>query len=153
MTFITVGIKVSCLLRFTLAANSGAHVSQFRDGSLISCWSRIRKFVTYREHIDRQTHRENNYRGHSNPMDRWVEWANIGVSAILGCVLLAISLYQGIVKVLPCQQKTYNTIYSYSSVYYAFIQYSKIQYKTLLHQPIEHFCFSYIDKQTDTFLF
>ena len=26
---------------------------------------------------------------------------------ILGCLLLAISLYQGIVKVLPCWQKTY----------------------------------------------
>ena len=48
MTFITVCGKVSCLLRFTLTANSGAHISQFRDGSLILCWSRIRKFVTYR---------------------------------------------------------------------------------------------------------
>ena len=36
MIFITVGIKVSCLLRFTLAANSVAHTSQFSDGGLIS---------------------------------------------------------------------------------------------------------------------
>ena len=38
--------KVSCLLRFTPAANSRAHTSQFGDGGLILCWSRIRKFVT-----------------------------------------------------------------------------------------------------------
>jgi len=29
MTFIIVGVEVSCLLRFTLAANSVAHTSQF----------------------------------------------------------------------------------------------------------------------------
>ena len=47
MTFITVGVKVSCLLRFTPAANLVAHTSQLRDGGLILCWRRIRKFVTY----------------------------------------------------------------------------------------------------------
>ena len=40
--------KVSCLLRFTPATNSGAHTLQFRDCGLILYWSRIRKFVTYR---------------------------------------------------------------------------------------------------------
>ena len=50
MTFITVRVKVSCLLRFTPAANAVAHISQFGDGGLILCWSRIRKNVTQREH-------------------------------------------------------------------------------------------------------
>ena len=50
MIFITVGVKVSCLLRFTLATNSVAHTLQFHDNGLILCWSRIRKFVTQREH-------------------------------------------------------------------------------------------------------
>ena len=59
MTFITVHIEVSCLLRFTLATISVAHTSQFGDGGLIIYWSRIRKFVKYRirykgEHTDRQ---------------------------------------------------------------------------------------------------
>ena len=49
MTFITVGVEVSCLLRFTLATNSVAHALQFGNGGLILYWSRIRKFVTYRE--------------------------------------------------------------------------------------------------------
>ena len=55
MIFITVGVKVSCLLRFTLAASSVAHKSPFGDSGLILCWSRIRKFVTHREHTDTQT--------------------------------------------------------------------------------------------------
>ena len=80
MIFITVRIKVSCLLRFSPAANLGAHTLQFGDGSLILCWSRIRKFVTHREHTDRQTDRqtdrESNHRGHSNHVDCQVEWAN-----------------------------------------------------------------------------
>ena len=57
MTFITVGVEVSFVLRFTLAANSVAHASQFGDGGLILFCSRIRKFVTHREHTDRQTDR------------------------------------------------------------------------------------------------
>ena len=55
MTFITVRLKVSCLLRFIPATNSVAHISQFGDGGLILCWSRIRKFVTYIQRIYRQT--------------------------------------------------------------------------------------------------
>ena len=55
MTFITVGVKVSCLLRFTPTTNLVAHTSQFGDGGLILCWSRIRKFVTYIQRIYRQT--------------------------------------------------------------------------------------------------
>ena len=55
MTFITVSVEVSSLLRFTLAASSVAHKSPFNDSSLILCWSRVRKFVIYREHTDRQT--------------------------------------------------------------------------------------------------
>ena len=58
MTFITVWVEVSCHLRFTLAANSVAHTSQFSDVGLILCWSRIRKFVTHREHTYRQTDRQ-----------------------------------------------------------------------------------------------
>ena len=54
MKFITVGVEISCVLRFTLAANYGAHTLQFGDGGLILCLSRIRKFVTY----PRRTHRE-----------------------------------------------------------------------------------------------
>ncbi len=55
MTFITVGVKVSCLLRFTSGANSRSHISQFGDGGLILYWSRIRKNVTNprRTHIQR----------------------------------------------------------------------------------------------------
>ena len=52
MTFFRVWVEVSCQLRFTLAANSVAHTSQLRDGGL---WSRIRKFITHREHTDRHT--------------------------------------------------------------------------------------------------
>ena len=48
MTFITVHLEVSCLFRFTLAANSLAHTSQFGDGGPILYYSRIRKYVTYR---------------------------------------------------------------------------------------------------------
>ena len=72
MTFIIVRVEVSCLLRFTPAANSGAHTSQFGDGGLILYWSRIRKFITHREQTENreQTDREFNYRGHSNP--RWI---------------------------------------------------------------------------------
>ena len=55
MTFITVDVEVSCLLRFTPAANSVAHTSQFGDGGLILCYSRIRKFVTYIYTENRQT--------------------------------------------------------------------------------------------------
>ena len=77
MTFITVGVKVSCLLRFTLAASSVAHKSPFGDSGLILCWSRIRKFVTKPRRTHIQTDRESNYRGHSNPMDHRVERANI----------------------------------------------------------------------------
>ena len=55
MTFITVGVEVSCLLRFTLAASSVAHKSPFGDSGLILCWSRIRKFVTYIQRTYRQT--------------------------------------------------------------------------------------------------
>ena len=73
MTFITVWVEVSCLIRFTLAANTVAHTSQLRDGGLILYSSRIRKFVT--ENTQR-TDREFNYRGYSNPVDRWVERAN-----------------------------------------------------------------------------
>ena len=51
MTFITVGVEVSCLLRFTLAANSVAHTLQFSDGGLILCWSTIRKNLTHREQV------------------------------------------------------------------------------------------------------
>ena len=47
MTFITVGVEVSCLPKFTLVANLVAHTSQFSDGGLILCWGRIRKFVIY----------------------------------------------------------------------------------------------------------
>ena len=84
MTFITVHLEVSYLLRFTLASNLVAHISQFGDGGLILYWSRIRKNVTQREHTHReqtenreQTDRESNYRGHSNPVDHRVERANI----------------------------------------------------------------------------
>ena len=59
MTFITVGIAVSCLLRFTPATNLVAQTSQFGDGGLTLCWSRIRKFVKYiyteKIQTDRQT--------------------------------------------------------------------------------------------------
>ena len=54
MTFITVRVNVSCLLRFTQAANSGAHTLEFGDGILILYWSRIRKNVTNPQRTDRQ---------------------------------------------------------------------------------------------------
>ena len=81
MTFITVCVKVSCLLRFTPAANSGAHTSQFGPGK-VSCllkftpaanseshtsqfgsgghllyWSKIRKFVTHRQRREKREQR------------------------------------------------------------------------------------------------
>ena len=45
-----------------------ANTLQFRDGGLILCWRRTRKFLTYREHTEnrQRTDRESNYRGHSN---------------------------------------------------------------------------------------
>ena len=52
-TFITVWVEVSCVFRFTLAANSIVHALQSRDGGLILCWRRIRKFDE-----NRQTDRE-----------------------------------------------------------------------------------------------
>ena len=55
MTFLTVRVEVSCLLRFTLAANLVAHILQFSDSNLILYWSKIRKNVTHREHTDIQT--------------------------------------------------------------------------------------------------
>ena len=55
MTFITVPVEVSCLFRFTLGANYGVHGQKLHDGGLIICWSRIRKFLTQREHRDTQT--------------------------------------------------------------------------------------------------
>ena len=64
MTFITVQVEVSCLLRFTPAANLVAHKSKFGYSGVILYWSRIRKFVTQPQN------RESNYRGHSNPVDR-----------------------------------------------------------------------------------
>ena len=85
MTFITVGVKVSWLLRFTLAVSSVAHKSPFGDSGLILCWRRIRKFVTYREYTKTtQTDRESNYRGHSNPVDCRVERANKWQGPALG---------------------------------------------------------------------
>ena len=61
--------KVLCLLIFTPTANSVAHTLQFGDSGLILYWSRIRKFVTHREHTygEQTENREFNYRGHSNP--------------------------------------------------------------------------------------
>ena len=79
MTFITVHVEVSCLLRFTLgvnlgaqfgsgkllclliftpATNSRAHTSQFGSSGLILCWSRIRKNVTHREQNTENKHTE-----------------------------------------------------------------------------------------------
>ena len=54
MTFITVRVEISCLLRFTLAANLVAHTSQFGDDGLILYWSRIRKNVTHTQRINRK---------------------------------------------------------------------------------------------------
>ena len=65
-------VIVSCVLKFTLAANSRAQTSQFGSGGLISYCSRIRKNITYRirknvtENRQRTENRESNYRGHSN---------------------------------------------------------------------------------------
>ena len=58
-TFITFGVEVSRLFRFTPGTNYGAHGIQLRDRSLILCWRRIRKFDENRQRTDRQTDREN----------------------------------------------------------------------------------------------
>ena len=58
MTFITVSVKVSCLLRFTPTTNLVAHTSQFGDGGLILYWSRIKTFVTHTQRTDRTTDRQ-----------------------------------------------------------------------------------------------
>ena len=81
--------------RFTPAANSRAHTSQFGSSGLIIYWSRIRKFVTYRirknvtenwqtENREQIIDRETNYKGHSIavPMERRVERANSTVYCI-----------------------------------------------------------------------
>ena len=70
-TFLTVLVEVSCIFRFTPGANSIVHRLQSRNGGLILCWRRIRKFAQ-----NRQT--EN-----SKPeatlilLDRWSEQANL----------------------------------------------------------------------------
>ena len=50
--------EVSCLFRFTPGANYGAHGIQLRDGGLILCWRRIRKFDENRLTDRQRTHRE-----------------------------------------------------------------------------------------------
>ena len=79
-TFIAARVKVSCLFRFTPAANSIVHGLQSRDGGLILCWRRIRKFdenkQTNRRRADRQT--ENSIREATLiPVDRRGERAII----------------------------------------------------------------------------
>ena len=59
--------EISCLFRFTLDTNYGAHRIQLRDGGLILCWRRIRKFDENKQTHREQTHRELKYRGHCNP--------------------------------------------------------------------------------------
>ena len=50
--------EVSCLLRFTLGANSGSQISQFYDGGLILYWSRIRKNVTHTQRTENRQRTE-----------------------------------------------------------------------------------------------
>ena len=59
ITFITVHVEVSCLLRYTPATNLGAHTSQFGDGGHILYWSRIRKNVTYTQRTEKPQRTEN----------------------------------------------------------------------------------------------
>ena len=62
ITFITVGVEVSCLLKFTQGTNSGSHTSQLGSGGHILYCSKIRKKVTENRQTDRQrTDRESNY--------------------------------------------------------------------------------------------
>ena len=49
---------VSFLLRFPPGTNYGAHGIQLRDGGLILCWRRIRKFDENRQTENRQTDRQ-----------------------------------------------------------------------------------------------
>ena len=74
-TFITVRVEVSCLFRFTLGTNYGAHRIQLRDGGLILCWRRIRKFDENRQTENRHTE---NSKPEATliPVDRWGEGAN-----------------------------------------------------------------------------
>ena len=85
MTFITVCLKVSCLFRFTPAANLVAHGLQLSDGAPYNMLERIRKFVTY-IYIYREPteNREFNYRGYSNPL--WI----IGLSGPISESLVAL---------------------------------------------------------------
>ena len=55
MTFIIVGVEVSCLLRFIPVTSN---TSKFRDGGLILCIRSIRKNFTHREHTDIETDRQ-----------------------------------------------------------------------------------------------
>ena len=57
-TFITAQVKISCIFRFTPGVNYGAHRIQLRDGGLILCWRRIRKFNENRQKENKQTDRE-----------------------------------------------------------------------------------------------
>ena len=78
ISYIAVRVYGIYVLELTLTANSGSHTSQFGSGSHILYCSRIRKNVTENRQTDReQTDSESNYRSHSNPVDHWVEWANI----------------------------------------------------------------------------
>ena len=49
ITFITVCVEVSCLFRFTLGTNSGAHTSQF-GSSEVSCLLRFTPVTNLRAH-------------------------------------------------------------------------------------------------------
>ena len=55
----TVWVEVSCVFRFTLAANLIVHGLQSRDGGLILCWRRIRKFEENREQRTENRQTEN----------------------------------------------------------------------------------------------
>ena len=79
-TFLTVWVEVSYIFRFTLGVNYRVHGIQLRDGGLILCWRRIRKFDENKQ-TNRQT--ENRHTENSKPeatlipVDRRGEQANI----------------------------------------------------------------------------
>ena len=91
ITFITVRVEESCLLRFTLAANSGSHTSQFGSCGLILYCSRIRKYVTYRirknaTYIQR-TYREQKDREQRNQLQRPLYCGNRWNAGLSGSII------------------------------------------------------------------
>ena len=75
------GPLLICLLNFTPKERSSLHSLHSKALQDIERCIDVRlkliKLFDLQSDIDTLSDRESNYRGHSNPVYRWVEWANI----------------------------------------------------------------------------